>query len=740
MMYPKHPERKYFFANIKHHHLFQLYGSKARDGKKSLIDYYAQTNDLEVIFFLINKGFGITDLVVKIFIDNLIKGNRVEHIIQAFKKETKRILSASLFDTVINYDYVNSLSDEEFCQLFNIIKPKNINSKNINPDDNYGLDLEKLQLLHNLAGINPNNSILQLLRFADISWNFDSVKDKFANGLKLYNSNKFVIEDTKLLHKIVLKVLSHTKLFESGGFELCEFNYDNINFHTVLDFRPHDLKNLSKLFFIKKQNLDITRMYQKYYIRRCREICYKQMTWENYAPDDIIKPMKEYGYDIFNDVDEDFNTLLHELAIQGIKQIELLDDGVYKFYTSNELVDLNYLLGLKHLNLRINIPNKQGITVLELIFKHHLKFDKSIGYYLEQIDWVKKNSDSKSFIDYIYTPIKLSEKRDNGLRYLMNLQQIDWAISLNIKTIMTDSRTLNYLLKSHVYTNSSNLVNLIKHLDTYDENVVFKVLKLLWSLEKNDWFQKDIVPKIKEIVDCVCKFNINPVEISNDIIMRSFLEIGLDRPIDIDIVYESWVSNPADTRASHLLNLLHKLWIYGIEFKRYLLSDVFTKLLNHKFSHTYDFNHKWKWDKNYGSIVSKPFVLADKYCHEINGNGGIDLLETLESDNLDKVTHTLCFGILDDLSFSEKKIIKCDSKISLEKAFKACWETLFFHSYLYWGYRSHPKSWKSELNELMNEKYSVWNQVEKYYVVCFGLNFETFDIWSRDCPKEQITW
>ena len=116
------------------------------------------------------------------------------------------------------------------------------------------------------------------------------------------------------------------------------------------------------------------------------------------------------------------------------------------------------------------------------------------------------------------------------------------------------------------------------------------------------------------------------------------------------------------------------------------------------------------------------------------------MLETLESDNLDKVTHTLCFGILDDLSFSEKKIIKCDSKISLEKAFKACWESLFFHSYLYWRYRSHPISWKSELNELMNEKYSVWNQVEKYYVVCFGLNFETFDIWSRDCPSQTIAW
>ena len=38
----------------------------------------------------------------------------------------------------------------------------------------------------------------------------------------------------------------------------------------------------------------------------------------------------------------------------------------------------------------------------------------------------------------------------------------------------------------------------------------------------------------------------------------------------------------------------------------------------------------------------------------------------------------------------------------------------------------------------MDEKYLVWNQVEKYYVVCFGLNFETFDIWSRDCPSQTI--
>ena len=38
----------------------------------------------------------------------------------------------------------------------------------------------------------------------------------------------------------------------------------------------------------------------------------------------------------------------------------------------------------------------------------------------------------------------------------------------------------------------------------------------------------------------------------------------------------------------------------------------------------------------------------------------------------------------------------------------------------------------------MDEKYLVWNQEEKYYVVCFGLNFETFDIWSRDCPSQTI--
>lgn len=44
------------------------------------------------------------------------------------------------------------------------------------------------------------------------------------------------------------------------------------------------------------------------------------------------------------------------------------------------------------------------------------------------------------------------------------------------------------------------------------------------------------------------------------------------------------------------------------------------------------------------------------------------------------------------------------------------------------------------VDELLEDKYSVVNRVEKYYVVAFAINGTRFDVYSKDCDKELINW
>ena len=456
---------------------------------------------------------------------------------------------------------------------------------------------------------------------------------------------------------------------------------------------------------------------------------------------DIIEPMKKFGYDIFIDTDSNSNTLAHQLLLEGIGQIENLPDGLYRFYTIGEFVDLDFLMGLdSKIRPQIDIPNNQGITPMDLIIKHHLKMNNLKNYDLAWFDWEKKDSHGLSPIDYIFTPIKLSEKRDNGLRYLMNLHIVDWAIELNIKQIMIASKTINYLFKSHVYQNRTNIVNLIlAQPDALDKNLTTNILEKFLSYSNERYFEKEIVPWIHKILSHINKFE---AWFINETVTNTYLKFGSKDTLNIDNVYMIWIQ----TKTKPMEKLLHKLWTHGIEFKTNDLKQVYSCLKETGFDHKYlfDFNHKWIYHKKFGSIVSDPFVMNNL---EIDSGNYVELDIKINSDSdsesdsdLNSSPQTLCFGILDDLRFSVKKIIKCENKIVLKKAFKACYESIFSHSYLYWDYSNSPQFYKYDFDKLIDTGHLVWNQIEKYYVVCFGLDYETFNVWSRDYPSQEIQW
>ena len=41
---------------------------------------------------------------------------------------------------------------------------------------------------------------------------------------------------------------------------------------------------------------------------------------------------------------------------------------------------------------------------------------------------------------------------------------------------------------------------------------------------------------------------------------------------------------------------------------------------------------------------------------------------------------------------------------------------------------------------LLDDDYLVYNRVEKYYVVAFAIDFTRFEVFSKDCDKEIISW
>lgn len=106
---------------------------------------------------------------------------------------------------------------------------------------------------------------------------------------------------------------------------------------------------------------------------------------------------------------------------------------------------------------------------------------------------------------------------------------------------------------------------------------------------------------------------------------------------------------------------------------------------------------------------------------------------TLEKNKVKYVS----FGILNDLVFTHKKIRTFNTKDELVLIMKEFWNILLNESYLYWDYCKYSDEYT---DKLLKYNTLCWNRVEKYYVVCFAINFEIFNIWSKDCDARVIDW
>ncbi|AYV86679.1 MAG: hypothetical protein Sylvanvirus6_20 [Sylvanvirus sp.] len=47
---------------------------------------------------------------------------------------------------------------------------------------------------------------------------------------------------------------------------------------------------------------------------------------------------------------------------------------------------------------------------------------------------------------------------------------------------------------------------------------------------------------------------------------------------------------------------------------------------------------------------------------------------------------------------------------------------------------------KNITGSLIDKHYFVANRRNKYYVMCFALNYTRFDVFSKDCPKQLMVW
>lgn len=114
----------------------------------------------------------------------------------------------------------------------------------------------------------------------------------------------------------------------------------------------------------------------------------------------------------------------------------------------------------------------------------------------------------------------------------------------------------------------------------------------------------------------------------------------------------------------------------------------------------------------------------------------------------------LSFGILDDLEFAYGPIhlelhsldqlealidqivkgLKCEPKCG-EWCYGNCKDVSgYFYSKYY-------KLHKAEiLDDLIKDKYCVWNRFQKYYVIAFAIDYTRFEIYSKDCDKKVIEW
>jgi hypothetical protein len=127
-MYPKHPERKFFFAEKRHHYLYQLYRGEAKLNNESLIKYYIKTEDLPVILFLINSNaYLFNDDVMRLLISNLKKEKNKSEIIRSLMKFSRSIFFSSTLGLILHFgNILNDLSDKKYTEFIKLLLDEKI--------------------------------------------------------------------------------------------------------------------------------------------------------------------------------------------------------------------------------------------------------------------------------------------------------------------------------------------------------------------------------------------------------------------------------------------------------------------------------------------------------------------------------------------------------------------------------------------------------------------------------------
>jgi len=110
----------------------------------------------------------------------------------------------------------------------------------------------------------------------------------------------------------------------------------------------------------------------------------------------------------------------------------------------------------------------------------------------------------------------------------------------------------------------------------------------------------------------------------------------------------------------------------------------------------------------------------------------------------------LSYGYLDNLYFVERKdfeLLNLERK-TIELVIKNLYKNKEYGGFKY-SIDSYLNSLfastveldiKEVVDNLYNDGFHVWNRLNKYYVVAFAINYNRFDIYSKDCDKKLIEW
>ena len=749
-MYPKHPERKFFFAEKRHHYLFKLYRGEAKLNNESLIKYYIKTEDLPVILFLINSNaYLFNDDVMRLLISNLKKEKNKSEIIRSLMKFSRSIFFSSTLGLILHFgNILNDLSDKKYTEFIKLLLDEKIDF-NENIDFNqkiylfsFGkgkLSFEKVKITLNLLNFSKKVYINLLFNYSTSIYLSDTQKESLIYALNNYKDNKFLITDTKLLNKLMQWITLYDLVNDNIDFII--FNYDNIDFRYIIEAESEILfkrlginnyiNNITKVFFLKKTSIENTNKY-------INIVIYKIL---DHSSNDLIKNKqyeKDMGYNMFNlfkniclkngldlfeSVDENGQDLLRQIWGKILQEIKIREDGYFVDICPN-ILSLDLLNFLMIFKPNINKKNNNNESIFYLIFKYHLKIPNILLYYdLNDFDWNEKINEF-STLDNLFKTIKFStEKTKREINKIdvfiyvndeNNITIIEKITNYDIKQIYNDQRIINYLLnkKCDVFLNRNKLFNIIKLSNNIDSNTIEKVLDKIYGNFQNyknqHYKMEEYISFIKSVIDYLLDNNIFDFYNSSKLITNLILEFSPNY-FDLDFIYEK-IENGNST--ANTVSLLHKVFIYGNKFKKYLQKKVYYKLKYLNFEFYKDFMHEWTNDKNYGPLVSYAFIIMD---------------EPLKYD------HILCFGLLDDCNLITKKCIKCKKK-DLKYAFRVCYQSAYYFEPFF----GHPLFHEPYYEKLISEKYITWNQIEKYYCISFALDYQVFDIWSKGYPRREI--